>query len=69
MDESSNGNWLKDTLSDVISTVGSIEMAKVNNQAYVNGRPAYTQQAAVGGINPMVLLLGAGVILVLLLKD
>ncbi len=67
MDESSN--WLKNTLSDVISTVGSIEMAKVNNQAYVNGQPATTQAATTGGINPVVLLLGAGVILVLLLKD
>ncbi len=67
MDESNS--WLKNTLSDVISTVGSIEMAKVNNQAYVNGQPATTQKATVGGISPVVLLLGAGVILVLLLKD
>lgn len=56
-------------LSDAISTWGSVEVAKANQpQPYVTGQPAAVK-ASTGGISPVVLLAGAAVVLVVLLKD
>ncbi len=64
-------NWLSNVLSDAITTYGSVETAKANNQqTYRYGQPGY-YPATVGGmgISPIVLLMGAAVVLVVMLKD
>jgi hypothetical protein len=69
MDTSVDYSWLKDTLSNALSIGGSIELAKVNaeNRTYQQGQPVVTAPAM--GINPMYLLIGAAVLLVVMLKD
>lgn len=63
-------NWLSNVLSDAITTYGSVETAKASNQQYRYGQPGY-YPATVGtsGMSPMVLLVGAAVVLVVMLKD
>lgn len=62
-------SWLKDTLSNALSIGGSIELAKVKaaNQTYQQGQPIFTNTSM--GINPVYLLAGAALLLVVMLKD
>jgi hypothetical protein len=62
-------SWLKNTLSDTLGYAAQLEMAKINKPEpqYVQGQPAMT--SAISGINPVWLLVGAGVLLVVMLKD
>lgn len=62
-------SWLKNTLSDALGYTAQLEMAKINkpDPQYVQGQPAMT--GAMSGINPVWLLVGAGILLVVMLKD
>jgi hypothetical protein len=64
-------NWLSNVLSDAITTYGSVETAKANNQpSYRYGQPGiYPATIGTTGISPLVLLVGAAVVLVVMLKD
>lgn len=62
-------DW-SDVLKDAIGAYSDIETAKASNtQVYRTGQPAYVQRgAAAGGVNPLYLLIGAGVIALVLLR-
>lgn len=66
-----------DVFKDAIGAYGSIETAKANNpqnQWYQWGQPGYGGmpggfQQSMGGVSPVVLLIGAGVLAFVLLRD
>lgn len=61
-----------DVFKDAIGVYGQIETAKAQNQQsnwYAWGQPGYTGQQPAGGISPIVLLIGAGVLAFVLLRD
>lgn len=65
-------NWLSNVLSDAITTYGSVETAKANNAPYqyrYGQAGAYPSTIGGTGISPLVLLMGAAVVLVVMLKD
>jgi len=79
--DSSNASWsdwLQGVAETVVNTGAAVYVAKntppqsINQDGwgYVDGQPKVSAPASVGGLSPMVLLVGAGLLLaVFLLKD
>ncbi len=65
-------DW-SNVLSDAIATYGSIETTKASQPPlYAVGQPGYMRAqmaGGIGGISPLLLIAGAAVVLVVLLKD
>lgn len=67
-----SGSWLSNVLSDAITTYGNVATEKARNNPYnyrYGQAGVYPSQAIGGGISPLVLLVGAAVVLVVMLKD